>query len=363
MNDKTKTNDAALVAGLNRPLRPGEHHDPAAPGKIVQPLPSKDGHGLLTKEVNPSGAVDQTIRRDLLEFKVQRKLTNKQLAKLLGQSSPTIVSAYLNSNPRGNWLQLQAKAKDMLDAEQKRKTEGALPLRETPVSRQIFGVLELIRSTGDFGLAHGPAGAGKSCGTMLYAERYPNTTLTVVSEWKKDTSGLVTALMQVAGQGWDQKTPRGIFLEERFKGSNRLIIVDNAQRMTASSLAWLFDFHDATGCPVCLVGNPSVLEKVRANDQFFSRIGICEEVKPRTIAESEEFAKVILEDLAPELISEIGAEAAARVHSVGHARALKKQVSLTKELLKTPQFAGKSSDAFAAARRKLVTAETGKELR
>ena len=356
-------NQSTQPHDLNRPLRAGENCAPAPAYVAGKPTGDKlkdAPDGALTKEHHANGVFDDDIRRELKGYKIDNKLTNAQIAKQLNVG-PTAVSAYLNKDLRGSWQLLQARAKDLIENAKKRAKETRLPLQDTPTTATFTGVVELIRKTNDFALVHGKAGVGKSCAIALYAQRYPTTVPIFAAVWKQDVSGVINALMEETGwNAWDAKTPRGIWLEQRYRNTNRLIIVDNAQRLTRQALAWLFDFHDATGCPVVLVGNPEVLEKIRGNDQFFSRIGICEEIKLESVEAIEEFTKALLGKMAPELVPVIGSEASERLATDGHARSLVKQIKLTQELLATEQFKNDPRKAFAAAKQKLISGKGAK---
>jgi DNA transposition AAA+ family ATPase len=338
-----------------RPSRAGEHRAPAPPHA---PFTQVDGQApsTLMKEHHENGVLDEEIRRSLNAYRIENKLTNAQLGKQLGVG-PTAVSSYLNNAPRGNWQLLQKRAADMLaNAKRRRPTAELLPLRDTPTSRKVAAALDLIRETNDYALIYGDAGIGKSCGCTLYAMRNPSSVLITAAAWSKNIGGVQSALLDELGwAAWDKKIPLAMWLVGKFRGSSRLIIVDNAHRLTKQALSWLFDFHDTTGCPIALSGNPEIMEKIVPSDQSFSRIGVREEIKLDTIEEIEEFTRTLLSDMAPELISEIGAEAAERMAGQGHARALRKQISLTTKLLQSEQFKGQPRKAFAAAKTKLVT--------
>jgi DNA transposition AAA+ family ATPase len=64
-----------------------------------------------------------------------------------------------------------------------------------------------------------------------------------------------------------------LWMEQVLRGTERLIVVDNANRLHFHSFQWLMDFHDATLVPIAFVGNPEVLDILRRSDQLFSRIG------------------------------------------------------------------------------------------
>jgi DNA transposition AAA+ family ATPase len=136
-------------------------------------------------------------------------------------------------------------------------------------------------------------------------------------------------------RGMAAGTRRADWLVERLRGSNRLIVIDNAHRMTRSALAWIFDFSDpveagGTGCPVALVGNPELLEKIAAKDQQFSRVGV---LRPLKLTGARALADAMLQRLCPAHAGALLDLAERVVTERGHLRALKKHLLLMPEFL------------------------------
>jgi hypothetical protein len=157
----------------------------------------------------------------------------------------------------------------------------------------------------------------------------------------------------VENRAWKRNNEsRGEFLTGRFKGSRRLVVVDNAQRLTAGARQWLFDFHDATGCPIALLGNPEILDKIRLSDQQFSRVGLRREIKGGD-ARGDAGSMVRLH--WPEVAEDAAllALAVSVVKGRGHLRALKKQLLLARDIFTNGDFAA-PADAFRAAHTQLI---------
>jgi hypothetical protein len=291
------------------------------------------------------------IQNRLLAYRDENRLSNGDLAREL-DTNQTAVSKYLNGKPEGDVARLEAVAEDVL------KTAGAraelkLRLFETNVTTQISGYFEQVRKTDDFGLVHGAAGLGKSRAVEIYAAGNPTAIALELNRWQSSPHGIEELLFQTLETGqWPGNVRRIAWMVQRLRKSRRLLIFDNAQRLSRLGLEWIFDFHDATGCPVALVGNPEVLRPIRSNDQQFSRIGIVREVKLEKHA-----------DIATEMVAQILPELAANAQFVGlatqvvkqrgHMRALRKQLVLTRDFLSGP-FAGQPALAFKTAHDSLV---------
>jgi DNA transposition AAA+ family ATPase len=108
--------------------------------------------------------------------------------------------------------------------------------------------------------------------------------------------------------------------------------VDNAQRLASSGRQWIFDFADEAECPVALIGNPETLDKIRTNDQQFSRIGIHAnyELDSRELPGAS--AHVAAQHSDPETAEQIADLVAFIAAREGRLRAVRKTVVLAQEL-------------------------------
>lgn len=275
-------------------------------------------------------------------------LSTNRLARQLGYS-PSVLSQYLDNKYPGDVAAVDKRAADWLRRrEQIRK--GGLRIIESDVTRSVWSALETIRRTNDVGLIHGPAGAGKTCGLLHYAQSNPTVLMITLDRWARNDAqieGLV--LGQMDSRSWPGNTPRSQFIAERLVGSGRLLIVDNAHKATASGIEWLFDMHDRTEIPIALCGNPEVLRHIERNDQRFSRIGLVTEVK---VKNAKPLVQHILRSVAPGLgadADDLGEQVA---EHRGLFRAVKKQASLAAQIQEAAHCS--PADAFRGAHKRLV---------
>jgi len=120
------------------------------------------------------------------------------------------------------------------------------------------------------------------------------------------------------------------------------------------------DFNDATGCPVALVGNPEVLEKVKVNDQMSSRIGYKQSLADAMKIDGpwlDAAADAMVAAMWPEAAAELRTPARDAARSRGYLRTLNKQLRIALRLAEKPRFAGRYGLAFATARPLIGTEE------
>lgn len=282
----------------------------------------------------------------------ERPLTMAEIAQEMGVSS-TVVNKYLAGKPEGDVGRLERLIEDVLKAAGKRQNSD-VPFFRTNVTDRISATFELIRKTNDVGLISGPAGVGKSMTIAEYTRTNPTTLAISVPRWQRNDLGVCGLIFDECDTtSWDRRSPRSHYLVERLERSNRLLIIDNAQRMTTAAREWIFDFHDKAGCPIAMVGNPEVLVAIRRNDQHFSRIGIRQEI---TIAQKhvKDYARHVVDALVAEPQAGLYDLAAAVAEQRGHLRALRKQLLLMLDLASTQTYAGDQVRAFSDAHTKLV---------
>ena len=271
---------------------------------------------------------------ELTELRSRLTTTNHGLCRLLGIPGCTVtyLSKYLNDNLDREVPDFERQAFDILKSIRERLTFGS-EIFETSVVKRISACLNLVRKTGDMALITSPAGNGKSSAVNHYMAANPSAIRITLNATTRDASkveGLV--FRAVDHRDWKAQCSRFEYLVARFSGSSRLLVVDNAQRLTSSGRQWLFDFADDANCPICLVGNPETLDRIRTNDQQLSRIGIhaSYELEEKELpATSARVAAQFSDPETAEQIADLCAFIAARE---GRLRAVRKTVILAQEL-------------------------------
>lgn len=303
---------------------------------------------------------NEELRAALERYRTEgrrKPLTMMELGNELGCTG-TRVNKYLLLNREGKQPEpdmpaIEIRVADLLKAASRRRATDVPPF-ETNVTVTVRATLELIRKTNDIGLISGPAGIGKGVAIAVYGANSPTTISLEIPEWQRSESGLINLMFDaVENSSWDGRTPRAAFLVERLAYTNRLMIIDNAQRLTLGARKLLFDFTDRTKLPLAFVGNEEILPLIRANDQHFSRIGINKEIKldPRKI---RDYARKMIEGKIEKPQEGLLDLATAVAEQRGHLRALRKQLDLMLDFAGTEKFDGDQIKAFYAAHAQLV---------
>ncbi|MBI4716594.1 MAG: AAA family ATPase [Planctomycetes bacterium] len=184
-----------------------------------------------------------------------------------------------------NWMELAARRENML---RKRR------FVEHSVAIEILQVAGIVAETCKMGVVFGPAQIGKSM-TLEAIQgdaRYGDPVLIRVDESMLRPFPLCRAIavrFELSDSGTFDKVFRRIVA--RLVGTKRMLMFDEAERVTYKALECIRDLHDSTGCPVLLCGKPAVYEKLgfrhvgdfaEVTDQLASRIIVRRDLTERT---------------------------------------------------------------------------------
>lgn len=272
------------------------------------------------------------LREEAISYCERNQLPRAELARQVGYGTTQVIK-YLNGKPDWNVAKFEDSLRDVIRTAEKRKLLNQ-DLFPTPVTQQVNAICEQIRRSNAFSLIHGAAGWGKTCGMRLYLSSFPSAVGLTVTKWNRGATDQVRLLWESAGGGsWGNHRgdTRANALVKKFEGTHRLIIVDNAHRLTLGGLHFWFDFYDTTGCPIAFLGNPEILELIEPSDQMGSRL------KPIHMVEMKEsafqtIAQRMIHQILGEQVEELEDLAEAAIGSRGHLRTLRQQLSLAKDI-------------------------------
>jgi DNA transposition AAA+ family ATPase len=237
--------------------------------------------------------INADLRERLDAYRARTGDTNTGIGRKLGYPDGTAVSKYLGDKYDRDPAEIEARLDDFFAAEARRSLAVAGEIIRTSVVRQFAGFANAVRRSNAVGVFHSPAGLGKTTAVADYLAANPTTVGIVANAAQCDATGVRQLFWASSShRGYSPNTSRWDYLVEKFAGSGRLIVVDNAQRLIGSGRDFLFDFRDATGCPIVLVGNPAILHRVAGSDQQFSRTLMEHEA---TLKETENVVRQIVD--------------------------------------------------------------------
>ncbi len=280
---------------------------------------------------------NSALRARLIDLRAQDGWSNNVIARRAGLNT-SVVSQYLNDEGcvyPGDVARAERAFEDLLTNEARRRASGVDTIG-AEVAAQVRDACEYIRKTSDIGVVLAEAGEGKTRAVELYAKEHPTAVHYRTTVWTNDLNSVQSHLFDLAGKkDWDGKSRRVLNTVRNLRGSERLIIVDDAHKLTRPALQWWFDFHDATLCPIAFVGTFELLDKLEDDPQRFSRVGLHFEIRNADVGVDRSLLKHMVKQIIPNANGEANelidlCEQVAKEH--GHYRAVHKQLKVAVEL-------------------------------
>lgn len=202
----------------------------------------------------------------------------KQVAQLLGVSVTT-VSLYLKGEYNGNVAEMDRKVSELIERDKAKVVEAKYNAAFVPTlaARRGMEVMAFAHVEGEINVIYGSAGLGKTQMLKEYARRNSSAVLIEV-----DPSCTPKVLLRKIAEAVGANA-RGVNNElldsivSKLKGSERLLMIDEAELLSTRSLEFIRRIHDLTGVGVVLAGMPRLLINLKGKNnelaQLYSRVG------------------------------------------------------------------------------------------
>lgn len=248
---------------------------PDTPGLVSSPV--------LSPDEQQNNHVE--LRAKVEAIKEQRSCSMAELARESGVPYGTF-SQWVVGKYAGRVAAVDAKVERWLrNLEGARRAASVLPeapgFVETPSSQAFFAAFEHAQYSPDLVVVTGAAGVGKTTAIMQYRAQWPNVWV-LTGEPCISTPRMaldeVAELLSLSPGRSTHRISRSIV--QRVRGTSGLIIVDEAQHLSTSTLEQLRTLHDLAGIGVVLAGNEKVHSRIEGGArtpefaQLFSRIGM-----------------------------------------------------------------------------------------
>ena len=298
---------------------------------------------------------NEDLRKQLLDLRADAtegaNYSNTRVATAMGTSSSYVSQYCTGKSFPGDLEVFESKLAAFLRIDSRRRLTG-LDTIQTAESEQIKKALLYIQDTRDMGVIKGHSGEGKTRGIEWFAKTDPTCIIYHVRSWSRDLNSIEAALFDAIGSaGWDKRTKRAAFMLEKLRGSGRLLIVDDAHKLTKPALQWLFDFHDASGTPIALVGTHQIDKLLVEDTQRFSRTGYSLSIKSKS---QRMLIEHIVTRMAPDVkegeLSEVCDLCEQICGHDGRYRAVQKQIKLALEIQARKKEKGEAKDLPASIR-------------
>ncbi|MCT4509913.1 MAG: AAA family ATPase [Tepidibacter sp.] len=173
----------------------------------------------------------------------------------------------------------------------------------TNAAEAIMLATRFAHANRDISLIYGEAGLGKSFSLNHYANTHDKVIYVEARECDRSTKGIAERILKSMGKsktGTDRVLIDTII--ETLKGSEKLLIVDEAQHLGLRAIENMRAINDEAKIGIVLCGNPTVYDRMHGKGQahfaqLFSRLGIKRRISEPTRKDIEKiFTKFNLDN-------------------------------------------------------------------
>lgn len=220
----------------------------------------------------------------LRQYIEQTKISQSKVAPLVGVSTATI-SQYLKGEYQGDVAGVDKKVAEMLERQADKAKDVKADFVETPTARDIFDVCAMAHTMSDINLIIGEAGLGKTVTLKQYAKTVDNVILVEVEPTFSPKVLLVELCNRLGIVPSRNNHDNVTNIVDKLKGSDKLIIIDEAELLALKSLEIIRRIHDMAQIGVVLAGMPRLRANLRGKKgeykQLYSRIGFVSDLSDR----------------------------------------------------------------------------------
>jgi len=195
--------------------------------------------------------------------KILETRSKHALAKAIGINHG-VLSMYLKSDYNGNVERINEKIKAYLERETARGDQWTDVIVQTETMKKIVKAINLIHLMRKMGIVYGPAGLGKTESAKAYVSKTPGSYLITALPDSKSVAGAINLIhfaLFKEEQRYSPRTARRMIVD-RLKGSDSMIIIDDAHKLSNEALEEIRAIHDQSGCAFTLIGTEEILNRL-----------------------------------------------------------------------------------------------------
>jgi DNA transposition AAA+ family ATPase len=226
---------------------------------------------------------DEDLHRRFVLWKEQSGTSLNGIAQKIDRSTAAI-SQYINMKYMGDIAELEKDIANLLRREEDLQfVTGAREFCNTTPAKLIWEVLQYCDAKKKMGVALAPSGTGKTETCKEYKRQNRATIFVTADITTRAPAAILRRIVQQTG-GTGRRYSTSEFLHamiDRLKGSQRLLIIDDAHFLKWESFELVRKVYDCAGIGVVYVGQERLYEQMKGTDrnsylfdQIYSRIAI-----------------------------------------------------------------------------------------
>jgi len=201
------------------------------------------------------------LREELRKYLDDNDLPATQVAREI-DLSPATISSWMSGTYKGRVERIDTAVESYLIRKAGGPTKHTDRVVQTSVRSRLCGMAQTCHTQGSMGLAIGVAGIGKTLACRHYRDSNPGVILLEI-DFGFTAWAMMSELHKAVGfDGSGGMHRQMLDIVERLKGSNRLIIIDEAEHLPYRALEMIRRVYDHTGVGVLLVGLRKLFEGI-----------------------------------------------------------------------------------------------------
>lgn len=216
--------------------------------------------------------------QELKALMARKGYQQKQVAQLLGVSI-AVVSLYLKGEYNGNVAEVDRKVDELIERDKAKVVEAKYNAEFVPTlaARKGMDIMRFAHAEGEINVIFGAAGLGKTQMLKQYAKENSSAVL-IETDPSCNPKVLLRKIAEAVGanaRGVNNELLESIVA--KLKGSERLLMIDEAELLSTRSLEFIRRIHDLAGVGIILAGMPRLLVNLKGKNnelaQLYSRVG------------------------------------------------------------------------------------------
>lgn len=201
-----------------------------------------------------------SIRTEVQTYMGESGKSQKQIAREIAVS-PAALSQFLDGIYTGDNAGIADRLQGWLALEAKRNTkkEHSQMSLDVENTKTVLFVCEYAHTKNDITLIFGDAGAGKTTALEYYRDKNAGVIMITANACTSSATAILKMLCNETGRNISgRKDTIMNELVKYFKGTNRLIIIDEADHLTLSALQAVRNLNDMAKVGIVLSGNNKI---------------------------------------------------------------------------------------------------------
>jgi len=230
----------------------------------------------MTEASEPSTPPLENTRAKLQAYLRESGTSQNSVANSIGVTG-SVISSYLKEKYKGDVTSVEKRLERYLGLQEERQDAGladsAREVVETTAYQQIVGFLHSVQKRQRFGIAFGNAGVGKTTALRAFAAENQGLVLLVEADHGYTARTLFAELCDRLNL--DQRGDLHSLLTrviEKLSGSQRLIIIDEAEHLPYRALELIRRVRDKAEVGVVLAGMPRLLRNIKGDANHYAQL-------------------------------------------------------------------------------------------